>query len=431
MSDKNEVKVEQKPWYQRIWEDTPGARRLAIERGEVPGALQQPQQQPEQKYGLPGIISGIGDARNQFNRGFYNLSDQFGRWVTGAGPTNAPLLGDLMYDPGSAYGKLGPSTLTPSEIITRVSQIPASQRAAIEGSYTGRKDYPNQAARAADEAFLSQLAASRAAETEEPATQTFEQWLAENTGTFDSTPYDNYAASLAALDEETLARINAMYAQLANEAEANMERVANVYEGAERGVGEAYSGAEDLIGQAYASAQQQAADQMARLGLEEAAPAVINPAALSQAEALSNIATGQGAALGATRQFGATAQDFASQMGQVGQQQGFEVSNQILRDMARRQADLAFQRAQAEANYNPYAQAIQLMELEQAWGAPQAEAERFQQEQALELAKEQIKAQSQYDNELMANIIDIMNQGYTYDEAAEIVANTRTYNPFQ
>jgi hypothetical protein len=217
---------------------------------------------------------------------------------------------------------------------------------------------------------------------------TVDDWLAANMGQFDSTPYDNYMNFLLQQDEETMARINAMYRELASEAEGNMKRVANVYEGAERGVGDAYDSSQNIISQAYDSSQQQAADQMARLGIEAAAPAVLNPMALSQAEALSNVATGQGAAVGATRQFGATAQDFASQMGQVAQQQGLEVSQQLLRDMARRQAEAAFQRSQAQANFNPYANAMQRMEIEQSLLEPQIrgqEAGVKAQQQAMEL----------------------------------------------
>jgi hypothetical protein len=217
----------------------------------------------------------------------------------------------------------------------------------------------------------------------EPSGGTFQEWAAANMGQFDSTPYDNYMNFLLQQDEETMARINAMYRELASEAEGNMKRVANVYEGAERGVGDAYDSSQNIISQAYDSSQQQAADQMARLGIEAAAPAVLNPMALSQAEALSNVATGQGAAVGATRQFGATAQDFASQMGQVAQQQGLEVSQQLLRDMARRQAEAAFQRSQAEAEFNPYANAFQELETQNAWNQlnnPQADPRQAQAE---------------------------------------------------
>lgn len=204
---------------------------------------------------------------------------------------------------------------------------------------------------------------------EEPAAMTFEEYMAGRQ--FDETPYRNYMNFLLSQDEETMSRINSMYRQLAKDAEDNMARVGRVYEGAEKGVGDVYASTEGVVGESYASAQQQAADQLARLGIEEAAPQVINPMALSQAEAMSNIATGRGAALGATEQFGATAQDFATQMGQVGQQQGLEVSNQILRDMAQRQAEAMFQMEQARASYNPYASALQEMEARQVFNQMQ------------------------------------------------------------
>lgn len=225
------------------------------------------------------------------------------------------------------------------------------------------KSFMSPAATDGEEARLLRYAQSQVAQPE--ADLSFEEALA-GYG-FDDTPYRNYMNFLLSQDEETMARINSMYRQLAKDAEENMARVGRVYEGAEKGVGEAYGSAEGVVGESYASAQQQAADQLARLGIEEAAPQVINPMALSQAEAMSNLATGKGAALGATEQFGATAQDFATQMNQVGQQQGLEVSNQILRDIARRQAEAAFQMEQARAQYNPYQQLLQEMEARQAY----------------------------------------------------------------
>jgi hypothetical protein len=211
----------------------------------------------------------------------------------------------------------------------------------------------------------------------------YEQWMASRMGgEFDSSAYDNYINYLMGQDTEMMARIQAMYNQLAEQAGANMQRVADVYEGSGQGIGSAYDSATGTTGEAYASAQQQAADQLARLGIEAAAPAVVNPMALSQAEALSQLEAGRAAGLGANQRFGATAQDFASQMGQVAQQQGLEVSSQILRDIANRQAEAVFAREQARAQYNPYASALQELEARNAWNSvygsnvdPEAEAE--------------------------------------------------------
>ena len=198
-------------------------------------------------------------------------------------------------------------------------------------------------------------------------------------GQFDSTPYDNYINFLMQQDEETMARINAMYAQLAESAEGNMQRIQDIYGSAQRQSGDVFGGSAQNIEDAYASASQQAADQMARLGVEAAAPAVLNPMALSQAEAVSGIERAGAGALDALMRYGTTAQDFGSQMGQVAQQQGLEVSSSILRDIARRQAEAAFMREQARADFNPYQNAMRRLEYESAFNAPAIQAQQAQQ----------------------------------------------------
>lgn len=208
-------------------------------------------------------------------------------------------------------------------------------------------------------------ARGNAPKQETPTGKTFEEILAEYS--FNSKPYDDYMSYLAQQDQDTYNRIQAMYSKLADDAGANLKRVKDVYSGAEQGIADTYAGAQGTTEGAYSSAQQQAADQLARLGIAEAAPDVINPMALSQAEAMSNLAAGEATGQTATKQFGATSQDFASQMDQVAQQQGLEATAAILRDMAQRQAEAAFQRAQAEASYNPYEQAMQRLQAEQAW----------------------------------------------------------------
>jgi len=226
---------------------------------------------------------------------------------------------------------------------------------------------------------------------EEPATQTFADWLAQNTGTFDSSPYDDYMNFLLQQDEETMARINAMYSQLADSAGENMQRVTDVYDSARIQSGDVFGGSAQNIEDAYGSASQQAADQMARLGIEAAAPGVLNPMALSQAEAVSGIERAGAGALDALTRYGTSAQDFGGQMAQVGQQQGLEVTSQILRDMQQRQAEAAFQRAQAQASFDPYSQAIQRMQLENMYNEPMLRAqEQFDraQQEAVQLQTE-------------------------------------------
>jgi len=222
---------------------------------------------------------------------------------------------------------------------------------------------------------------------EEPASMTFADFMA-GQGGFDSSPYDNYMNFLMQQDEETMARINAMYSQLADSAEGNMRRVADVYDSARIQSGDVFGGSAQNIEDAYSSASQQAADQMARLGIEAAAPGVLDPMALSQAEAVSGIERAGAGALDALTRYGASAQDFGGQMAQVGQQQGLEVSSQILRDMQQRQAEAAFMRSQAQADFNPYQRAMQEMEAQQMFdsmGQPSVEQQRlaFQMQEAM------------------------------------------------
>jgi len=95
--------------------------------------------------------------------------------------------------------------------------------------------------------------------------------------------------------------------------------------------------------------------------------------ASAQAAALAAIEGQRAGGMGAMERYGTSAQEFGSQMSQVGQQQGLEVTAQIMRDAERRQAEGAFMREQARAeasraeqmaraNYNPYERAMQEMQ---------------------------------------------------------------------
>jgi hypothetical protein len=234
-----------------------------------------------------------------------------------------------------------------------------------------------------------------------PQTQTFQDWLTSNMSPFDpspyefdSTAYDNYINFLMERDAETEARIRAMYAELGESADANVQRIADIYNTGTANLGDIYSSAAQGTQDAYASAQQQAADQMARLGIEAAAPTVLDPMAMSQAGALSGIEAQRASGLGATQQYGTTAQDFSSQMQQVAQQEGLEVTSSIMARAAQRQAEAAFMREQARAQaeremrqaqaaYNPYANLFQQMELEQAWNQMQNPQMDWRQQQAM------------------------------------------------
>jgi hypothetical protein len=151
--------------------------------------------------------------------------------------------------------------------------------------------------------------------------------------------FSAYRNALMAQTDELNTRIQAMYNALGEQAQANLGRIQDVYGGAQTGVGDIYGSATENIGQAFSSAQQQAADQMARLGIEAAAPQVLDPMALAQAQAVSGLETGRAGGLSALQRYGSTAQDFASQMGQVAQQQGTEFNAALLGALQQRLMD--------------------------------------------------------------------------------------------
>jgi hypothetical protein len=151
--------------------------------------------------------------------------------------------------------------------------------------------------------------------------------------------YAPYREALIGQADALNARIQAMYNQLAEQAGANVERISGIYGGAGEGIGNVYDSATGNVAQAFGSAQQQAADQLARLGIEAAAPAVINPMALSQAQAVSGLEQGRASGQAAAERYGATAGGFGSQMAQVAQQQGTEMNAAILAALQQRLND--------------------------------------------------------------------------------------------
>jgi hypothetical protein len=262
--------------------------------------------------------------------------------------------------------------------------------------------------------------------TEQSVTQTLQDILNQyqfdpSPYAFDSTPYDNYLNFLIEQDTETQARIQAMYAELADTAQANIDRVGEIYQSGTANLGDVYGSSYGAVEDAYSSAQQQAADQMARLGIEAAAPAVMDPMALSQAEALSGIESQRASGLGATQQYGTTAQDFSSQMQQVAQQQGLEVTSSIIAQMAQRQAEAAFMREQAraeadrelrqaQASFNPYAQAMQRMQAEMMFREMSGAGERESAElimRAEQLAYDRTMSQQEKLDNLTRYILDL------------------------
>jgi hypothetical protein len=178
----------------------------------------------------------------------------------------------------------------------------------------------------------------------------------------------------------TNARIQAMYDQIASQAGENVQRVSDVYSGASEGIGSVYDNASANTQAAYSSSQQQAADQMARLGIQEAAPSVLNPAALSQAEAVANLEAGRGSGQAANERFGASAGGFASQMAQVAQQEGAQYQTGVADSLRRKMIDLDT-RSQQEA----YQRAMQAPGLAQSL----EQASRIGQSQGPSLAQQE------------------------------------------
>lgn len=271
--------------------------------------------------GLMNTLNPFGTAqqRENFNQDIYALGDLLGRSVD-----------NMLYGAGSLFrgGEQAPS---PSDI---VSSLPTD---------TGVEQAPASTA------------------------PSFDEYLSMYGGQFDASPYENAADYLLKRRQAQLEAVQNMYNQYASEAAANAARVADIYAGAEQGIGETYGGAKSETEAAYQSAQQQAADQMARLGIEDAAAMTMPSQALSQAETLSNLIANQASGESAIQRYGATGRDFASNMAQIAQQQAVEQQDRFTSQLADQLFELEMQRAQAEAAYDPYSQALSRMEAEQAY----------------------------------------------------------------
>jgi hypothetical protein len=195
--------------------------------------------------------------------------------------------------------------------------------------------------------------------------------------------YSQYRASLEdmVLNPETglSPRIQAMYNQLAERAGENQQRVADIYSGATGNVGAAYDTSAANVSDAFTSSQRQLADQMARLGVEEAAGQVLPQAAQQQASALAALEQGRAGGLSALERYGASSGDFSSQMGQIAQQRGLEQNQSLLGALQRQLAESFGMEAQQRAQYNPTQGALDYLQLEQGLN-PQADPRASQQE---------------------------------------------------
>ena len=274
--------------------------------------------------------------------------------------------GEVPLMPGSPTRAIAESVAPQMSVADKIAQMEAFQQA-------GRADQ--------DRAYENRLAQTGSYFPQQQPS--FDEFLAQYGGQFDGSPYDQAADYLLERRQAQLEAIQNMYNQYAQEAEANAARVADIYGTAQSGISETYGGAQDLTEAAYGSAQQQAADQLARLGIEAAAPTVVNPMALSQAEAVSNLIANEAAGRGAVERYGATGRDFASSMAQIAQQQAVEQQDRFTSQLADQLFELEMQRAQAAAAYDPYARAMQRLEAEAAYNQminPQADPAQIQAE---------------------------------------------------
>ena len=369
----NNVKVE--PPKPSWWDDSPIKRAIDVVSGRVPTASQVPK---TPQYGINYLTSQLGGLKEGAVKGAFNAGDAFTRFILGR--PGAPIgkgFGDLMYDPVAAQSALGAGS---GNLNLDVNNLSGG------GTWTGQRDYPQPGsqyyvpgAEQADKDALAQLVAQKAAEEaaeEEAANQPAPtDWLAEAIAYQNQFAPDYSSISQGWMDEGNLVnqRLQAMYDQIASRAGENVQRVSDIYSGASEGIGSVYDTASANTEQAYASAQQQAADQMARLGIEAAAPAVLNPAALSQAEAVANLESGRASGLGATERYGASSGDFASQMAQIAQQEGANYQTSVTDELRRQMIGLDT-RAQQEA----YDRALQVPGIAQGmfnadqFGRPQA-----------------------------------------------------------
>ena len=237
--------------------------------------------------------------------------------------------------------------------------------------------------------------------------------------------YGAYRASLEdmVLNPETglSPRIQAMYNQLAERAGENQQRVADIYGSASTGLGSVYDSATANTQQAFSSAQQQAADQMARLGIEEAAGQVIPQAAGQQASALAALEQGRAGGLSALGRYGASSGDFSSQMGQVAQQRGLEQNQALLGALQRQLAESQLMEAQGsyDARLRAPGLARDLFEASQL-GQPQPMSIEDQialQNAAFRQGEAGVEQSNQVERLRNGLLETLLNAGFDYEEA--------------
>jgi len=392
MTDAVSVQPPKPSW----WEQSSIKRAIDVASGRVPTASQTPQ---KQQYGINYLGSQLGGIQEGALRGLFNAGDAVSRFVSGR--PGAPVgrgFGDLMYDPVAAQSALGGGPLpTP----------------ATRAPYTGQMDFPQAGSQyyipGAEEAFrdqTAQLVAQKRAEEEAANQPAPTDWLAQAMGILGGGP--DYSAYRSALEDMVLnpttglsPRLQAMYNELAARAGENQQRISDIYGGATENVGSIYDTSAANVSDAFTSSQQQAADQMARLGVEAAAPGVLPQAANRQASALAALEQERAGGLSALERYGASSGDFASQMGQAAQQRGVEQNEFLLGALQRQLAESLGMEAQGayDARLRAPGLARDLFEASQL-GQPQGPtfeqqlaADRFAFDQGKTAADMQVQAQ--------------------------------------
>ena len=181
-------------------------------------------------------------------------------------------------------------------------------------------------------------------------------------------PSADYSAARAQMQEQAdavAAKLQAMYDEYYKQTEENVARVQDIYEGVQQGTGDIYGRAAENVTQASNTAQQQAADQMARLGIEAAAPIVAQPAAASTAAALNALASGRASGEAFAERSGGIGGEFASQMATVAQQQGVEQRQALYNALMAQLAESMANEAAVGADYDPLAAALKIQDITQ------------------------------------------------------------------
>lgn len=200
---------------------------------------------------------------------------------------------------------------------------------------------------------------------DQPQVSTLEELLALAEMYRPTADYSGYRDEMQRRADAIANSLAKMYADYEQAAKANVGRVQDIYEGVRKGTGDIYGSAAQTVEEAARTANRQEADQLARLGIEAAAPLVTAPAAASTARALNALAQGRATGESFATRAGGIGGEFASQMQQVAQQQGVEQSQAMYNALQRLLADSMQQEMAAGADFDPLATALQIQKIEQ------------------------------------------------------------------